>query len=214
MKTKILIADDHALIRRGISALLRNHDREIEIFEAENGIQAIIKAGQILPDIILMDHHMPKLDGVKAAEAIRKDFPSVKMILVSMDMSEEVISNALEAGMSGIVPKDSSENELMNAIRDVSNGKVHLHTSILNIAKNKKNRKKGLTAFHGKILTTREMEILQLIMQGNTSVKISKILGISERTVEHHRHSIMKKSHTQTVAELIKFAIKHNFSSN
>jgi DNA-binding NarL/FixJ family response regulator len=106
MKVKILVADDHALIRKGVISVLTRHDPEWEVFEAENGIQAIMVASDVKPDIILMDYMMPKLDGMNASIAIRKEVPGAKIILVSMDMSEDLIINMINAGViHGYCPK-------------------------------------------------------------------------------------------------------------
>jgi len=211
MKVKILVADDHALIRKGVKAILTNHDPEWEVFEAENGIQAILKAGEIKPDIILMDYMMPKLDGIHASIAIRKDLPDAKIIMVSMDMSDEVIINMINAGVMGIVPKESPADELLTAIEEVNEGKHHMKGRIVELADQqtldrKMNRKRPKT-YQNTIFSTREKEILTSLVQGLSAQKIANQLSISKRTVETHKANIFKKSNSHSTASLIRYAI-------
>jgi DNA-binding NarL/FixJ family response regulator len=211
MKVKILVADDHALIRKGIISILTNHDPEWEVFEAENGIQAILKAGEIRPDVILMDYMMPKLDGVSASIAIRKDLPGSKIILVSMDMSEELIINMINAGVMGIVPKDSPADELFTAIEEVNEGKHHMTGKIVELADqhalDQNNKRKKPKSYFNTIFSQREKEILAFIVQGLSAQKIATKLFITRRTVETHKANIFKKSNTHSTAALIRYAI-------
>jgi DNA-binding NarL/FixJ family response regulator len=130
---KILIVDDHALIRKGIMAILKNYASSWELLEAEDGVKAILKAQEANPDIILLDYHMPKLDGVKAATIIKKASPESKIIIVSMDMNPEMIIEMIHAGVAGIVSKQSSDDELILAIDTVKNGKRHLSEHVSEI---------------------------------------------------------------------------------
>src|ERR1035437_7909128 len=134
MKTRILLADDHSLLRKGLASILKHHNSEWEWFEAIDGEDAIKKAGLLRPDLILMDHIMPVLDGVQATIEIRRKFPEIKIIMVSMDVTEEVIIQAMVAGVKGFIPKDSPESELLAAIHEVLRGKYHLTGRILEIA--------------------------------------------------------------------------------
>jgi two-component system, NarL family, response regulator NreC len=211
MKVKILVADDHALIRKGVISILTNHDPEWEVFEAENGIQAILKAGEIKPDIILMDYLMPKLDGVNASLAIRKDTPGAKIIMVTMDMSEERIISMINAGVMGIVPKDSPADELLNAIEEVNEGKHHMKGKIVDLAYQQTlhrnpDRKRPKT-YKNNIFSAREKEILASLVQGLSAQKIATKYSISKRTVETHKANIFKKSRSHSTASLIRYAI-------
>lgn len=211
MKVKILVADDHALIRKGLKAILTNHDPEWEVFEAENGIQAILKAGEIRPDIILMDYLMPKLDGVHASIAIRKDLPDAKIIMVSMDMSEEFIINTINAGVMGIVPKESTADELLSAIEEVNQGKYHMKGKIVEIANqqilDRNIKRKRPKNYQNNVFTSREKEILASLVQGMSAQKIADKLSITRRTVETHKANIFKKSKLHSTASLIRYAI-------
>jgi DNA-binding NarL/FixJ family response regulator len=211
MKVKILVADDHALIRKGVKAVLTSHDPEWEVFEAENGIQAILKAGEVSPDIILMDYMMPKLDGIHASIAIRKEFPEIKIIMISMDMSEEVIINMINAGVMGILPKESPAEELLAAIEEVNEGKHHMKGKIVELADRQsldrnQNRKRP-KAYKNKIFSAREKEVLVLLVRGMSAQKIATRLSITRRTVETHKANIFKKSNSHSTAALIRYAI-------
>jgi DNA-binding NarL/FixJ family response regulator len=211
MKVKILVADDHALIRKGIISILTQHDPDWEVFEAENGIQAILKAGEIKPDIILMDYLMPKLDGVNASIAIRKDSPDAKIIMVTMDMSEERIISMIDAGVMGIVPKESPADELLSAIREVNEGKHHLKGKTAELAEmqtfDRKSKRKHPKTYKNNIFSAREKEILTALVQGLSAQKIATKFSISKRTVETHKSNIFRKSKSHSTAALIRYAI-------
>jgi len=209
---KILIVDDHALIRKGIKALLQNHNSSWDLYEAEDGVRAILKAEEIDPDIILLDYHMPKLDGAKAATIIMKASPQTKIIIVSMDVNPEMIIEIIHAGVAGIVSKQSADDELILAIDNVKNGKRHLSEHVSEIIsqnfldKKKRNRKYRHTK--NKLLTDRETEILKYIVKGLSSQTIAKALSISSRTVSNHKASMFRKCNVNSTLELVRFATK------
>jgi two-component system, NarL family, response regulator NreC len=209
---KILVVDDHALIRKGIMALLKNHNSDWDLHEAEDGVKAILKAEEIDPDIILLDYHMPKLDGAKAANIIMKALPRTKIIIVTMDVSPEMVIEIIHAGVAGIVSKQSPEDELILAIDTVKNGKRHLsmHASEIVsqnfLTKKKRNRKYRHT--RNKLLTDRETEILKYIVKGLSCPAIAKVLSISQRTVSNHKASMFRKCQVKSTIELVRFAIK------
>ena len=215
---KILIVDDHALLRNGLSAILKSHNPEWELHEAEDGVKAIVKAQEVNPDIILLDHHMPKLDGVKAANIIGKDRPESKIIMVSMDMSQETVIEMINAGVAGIVSKNSYEHELLQAIDKVQNGKRHLSESASQVVTSsiieKKKSKKHSRNTKSKLLTDREMEILRLIVKGSSTPTIGQILAISTRTVSNHKASIFRKCRVKSTVELVRFAIRMKMISS
>jgi DNA-binding NarL/FixJ family response regulator len=212
MPIKILVVDDHALTRRGIMALLKDHDPTWQLEEAEDGIMAAIKAGNQKPDIILLDYHMPKLNGGKAATLIRKASPGSRLILVTMEMSPEVMIDTINAGVVGIVSKHSGENELISAIDHVQNGKNHFPEGVSEIVamddleKQKRIKKSRHTT--SKLLTDRENEVFQFVIKGLPASSIARILSISIRTVTNHKANIFKKCKVSSTPELIRFAIK------
>lgn len=214
MALTFLVVDDHTLIRKGIASILKKHDPSWEVFEAENGIQAIFKASEIRPDIILMDYLMPKLDGVQAAIAIRRELPDSKIIMVSMDLSEDVVIRTIHAGVAGFVPKDSSDQELLSAITAVHKGNLHIPVNVFEMAsgvlvKSRVKRSDSGLIDH-MLFTARETEILKLLTQGYSSGRIAAHLSISRRTVESHRANIFKKCKVHSISSLIRWAIKNN----
>ena len=210
MKARILLADDHSLLRKGLASILKHHNSEWELFEATDGEDAIKKAGLLRPDLILMDHIMPVLDGVQATIEIRRKFPEIKIIMVSMDVTEEVIIQAMVAGVKGFIPKDSPEPELLAAIHEVLRGKYHLTGRILEIAQRQSEIRKHPPNTPDRIFSRRETDVLRLVVEGLTSIEIAEKLNISKRTVDHHRSNLLAKSGTNTQAALIRFALKTN----
>ena len=212
LSIKILVVDDHALIRSGIIALLKKYSPGWEFYEAEDGVRAIAKAQEVNPDIILLDYHMPKLDGVKAANIIKEARPESKIIMVSMDMSPEIIIEMIGAGVSKIVSKNSNENELLQAIDKMKNGKRHLSETASEILTQDlleyKKRKRYSRNTKNNLLTDREMEILNYVVKGATSPTIGRILSISTRTVTNHKSTIFRKCKVKSTIELVRFAIK------
>jgi DNA-binding NarL/FixJ family response regulator len=217
MPVKILLVDDHQLLRQGLLAILKNHNSKWELHEAENGIQAILKADEVEPDIILMDYLMPKLDGIRATTVIKKSLPDVKIIMVSMDMSPEVIIQTIQAGVLGIVSKNSSEKELLNAIDMVKNGKQHLSGFVSDIATeqgfNRRNKKGKPAPARINFLTKREKEVLKQLLKGLSTKTIADEMAISARTVDNHKANIFRKCHIHSTNELMRFALKANIVS-
>ena len=209
---KILIVDDHALIRKGIMALLKNHNSSWDLYEAEDGVKAVVKAAEIDPDIILLDYHMPKLDGAKAATIIMKASPQTKIIIVSMDVSPEMIMEIIHAGVVGIVSKQSTEDELILAIDAVKNGKRHLSAHASEIVNQnfleKKPSKRQSRHTRNELLTDRETEILKYIVKGFSTSIIAKTLSISSRTVDNHKASMFKKCKVNSIIGLVQYAAK------
>jgi DNA-binding NarL/FixJ family response regulator len=214
MKARILLVDDHSLLRSGLAAILKNHTSEWELFEATDGEDSIKKASLLHPDLILMDYSMPRLDGVQAAAEIKRKFPEIKIIMVSMELTEEVVIQAMVAGVKGFIPKDSPEPELLAAIHEVLRGRYHLTGRILEIAHKQSEVRKRPSDSLIRIFSRRETDVLRLVVEGMTSVEIAAKLNISKRTVDHHRSNLLAKSGTNTQAALIRFALKTNSVEN
>jgi DNA-binding NarL/FixJ family response regulator len=214
---KILIVDDHALIRRGIMSILRNHDPGWELYEAEDGVKAIHKVRQIDPDIILLDYHMPRLNGGKAASMIKKACPNSKIIIVSMDASPEMVIEMIHAGVAGIISKQSPEDELIEAIDTVKNGKRHLSRQASEIVTKELLEKEKYPRLSkhskSKIFTDREAEILAYIVKGLSCQEIAVALSISSRTVANHKANMFKKCSVNSTLELARFALKTKITS-
>jgi two-component system, NarL family, response regulator NreC len=213
MLAKVLIVDDHALLRKGVHSIISHHHPEWEVYEAENGIQSILKAKDLKPDLVLMDYHMPKLDGISAATAIHRDYPKAKIIMVSMDVGEDEVAHMLKAGVMGIVHKESPEEELLTAIHEVNGGQYYMKGKIGSIAYQYRVKvlKKGRSAVKSddRILTPREKEIVQFLMKGLTRAEIAEKLSLSKRTIETHISRMFKKTNTHSVYSLIRHIMKN-----
>lgn len=195
---KIMIADDHDLVRAGFRALLEKVGLVREISEAGNGLEAIQKAKLFQPDIILMDISMPELNGLETTEIIHKQFPEINIIILSMYAEEDYVHKALEVGSRGYLLKDASSEELEEAIQIVSKGNVYLCPRLGELTETKTNQD----------LTIRQREILQLIAEGKNAKEIGRILNISSKTVDAHRYNIMARLNINDLASLVRYAIR------
>ncbi|MFC2102254.1 response regulator [Bacteroidota bacterium] len=213
---RILIVDDHALIRKGIKALIISYNPTWEVHEAINGIQAVIQAPKILPDIVLMDYSMPKLNGHKAACQLLKDYPEIKVIMISGFISSENIQALLNSGIMGIVSKTAGTEEILEAIYDVMKGKQHLLVeSSINIPDEEVVPVKsdnGASKPKQRLFTPRELEVLRLFVSGYTPDMIKQQLAISASTLNNHKASIFKKCNIHSLAELLRYAYKNNLT--
>ncbi|MBI4824623.1 MAG: response regulator transcription factor [Nitrospirae bacterium] len=206
-KTKIIIADDHSLVREGIIALLKLYDDVEVIGEAESGKEAVEKADTLKPDIILMDIAMPGLGGMEATLEIKKRHPDIKILVLSQYDDKEYVSRFLKAGVSGYILKRAVGSDLITAIRAVAKGQSYLHPSIAQevIEGYVGKHKEAVDPYE--LLTDREKQVLKLIAEGYTHKEIASTLGISDKTVIAHQTNISEKLDLHTKAELIKFAI-------
>jgi DNA-binding NarL/FixJ family response regulator len=208
----ILIVDDHSIVREGLRSLLSAVHPDWKIFEAENGVQAILAASRIKPDLILMDHLMPKLDGIKAASVITRDLPATKIIMVTMSNKEEFLRGATDAGVKHFIPKNAPYSEILETITkfiaDISQVRSK-NQDKPSLTKNKKRKEKTDMHSLSLLFTDRELEVTGLILKGYPTKKISEYLGISKRTVEGHRFKIMKKCHVHSFPELLHFVVSN-----
>lgn len=210
---KVIIADDHSLVRDGISAIIKNSPNcsDIKIIaEAENGLDAIEKVKTTHPDIVLMDINMPKLGGYEATIEIKKINPSVKIIVLTQYEDKEYIIRFLKIGANGYIPKKAIGEELIAAIRAVHRGETYLHPSIAGQVVDGLFKKKDWVNEQNTYdkLTDREKQILKLIAEGYTHKEIANMLNISVKTVIAHQSNISEKLDLHTKFDLIKFAIK------
>jgi two-component system, NarL family, response regulator NreC len=211
MSIRILIADDHKIVRDGLSGLIRTQkDMEI-IGEADNGMTAVKLASNVSPDIVIMDVSMPDLNGIEATRKIKSAVPDAKVIALSMHSDRRFVLGMLEAGVKGYVIKDSAFAELAGAIRAVSANKSYLSPGITDIVVNAYARNGEVKG--NALLSNREREILQLLAEGRSVKKISELIHISIKTVETHRRNIMVKLDIKTAADLIRYALKEGYST-
>ena len=206
-KIRLLVADDHAIMRDGIRALVSLHE-DIEIVgEAATGQEAIAKAQELMPDVIIMDIAMPGLDGLEATRRILKGNPKAKVLVLSQYDDKEYIISAIKAGSTGYVPKRALGSELVSAIRAVYHGGSFLYPSAAT-ALIQDYRLQALEGDSYDQLTPREREVLKLIAEGHTSREIAEMLFISLKTVMGHRAKIMEKLGLHNRTELIKYAMR------
>ena len=205
-KIRVLLVDDHAIMRDGIRALLGLHD-DIEIVgEASEGKEAIEKVQQLVPDVVVMDIAMPGMDGLEATRRIRKKSPEVKVLVLTQHDNREYILSAIKAGVAGYVPKRALGSDLVSAIRTVYKGDSFLYPSAAAALIDSYLHQAEEEPYDR--LTAREREILKLIAEGHTSREIAGILFISLKTVLGHRTKIMEKLDLHNRTELIKYAMR------
>jgi DNA-binding NarL/FixJ family response regulator len=208
-KIRVLLADDHTILRDGIRSLLEDQ-QDIEVIgEAEDGQTAVKMATQLDPDIVIMDIAMPLLNGLEATRHIRRDSPQVKVLILTMHENEEYIRQVLAAGAFGYVLKDAAARDLLGAIRAVYNGESVLSPAITRLVIEDYLRwgdMQPVDASNG--LTSREREVLQLIAEGYTNKEIAEILCLSIKTIQSHRTNLMGKLDLHDRGELIKYAIQ------
>jgi DNA-binding NarL/FixJ family response regulator len=211
-KIKILVVDDHAILRDGIRALLSLHD-DIEIVgEASEGKEALEKFQELMPDVILMDLAMPGMDGLEATRRITKRNPGAKVLVLTQHDSKEYVLSAIKAGAAGYVPKRALGSELVSAIRTVYRGDSFLYPSAA-AALIRDYLEQGEKEDPYDRLTEREREILKLIADGHTSREIAKMLFISLKTVLGHRTKIMEKLDIHNRTDLLKYAMRKGLVS-
>ena len=211
-KIKILLIDDHALIRDGICAMLKDEE-EIEIVgEAKNGQQGIEKIMELQPHVAIMDIMMPVMDGLEAAKMITEKDLNTYVIFLSMEVTEKSIDEAIKAGASGYLPKDSKKEVLVEAIKAVNEGRTYFSKQISDVIFDKfykKSIKGQKVQVSNNQITKREVEVLRLIATGLSNSQIAEELFISIRTVDAHRNHIMQKIDARSTADLVKYAIKN-----
>lgn len=208
---RILVADDHTVIRRGIVGLLNAQVDMTVVAEAGSGREAIAQAQATTPDVVLLDVAMPELSGLGATRTIKADVPSAAVLILTMHDREDYLFQALRAGASGYVLKGADTEDLLTAVRAVARGGVYLYPQVAKglLSDYLRRVRSGEDAAHGYDgLTDREREILQLIAEGKTAAHIAEDLHISTHTVRTHRDSIMSKLDLHDRAALIRYAVR------
>jgi len=209
-KVKILIADDHELIRRGMREVLRTERNVIVVGEAMTGLEVLEQVEKLQPDVVIMDLAMPELDGVEATRRIRAISPSTTVLIVSMHDSHAMIRQALDAGAQGYVLKTDLSFNLKAGLREVLSGRSYLsHNVTERLANEYLQQSEPRRDFSTLGLTDRELEIARLLSVGKSSKQIGAELGVSVRTVETHRANIMRKLNVHSVTELLHYALAH-----
>ncbi len=213
-KTRILIADDHDVVRSGLKALLRTSPDFAIVGEAADGEEAVRRAGDLLPDIVMMDISMPRLDGIGATRLIKQHHPSIHVIILSVYEEEEYVYQILHAGASGYVLKNAGKREIFDAIRAVRDGERFFSPGVSRLIidgflkraeEQDRNEKNAAPESTG--LTRRETEVLKYIAMGHTNRQIAETLFLSFRTVNTHRANLMQKLDIHDTAGLVRHAI-------
>jgi DNA-binding NarL/FixJ family response regulator len=205
---RVLIADDHTLVRAGIRALLQGLDGVEVIAEAGDGLEAMALAEEHRPDVLVTDIAMPHVSGLELAARVARELPPTRVIILSMHANEEYASRALQAGAAGYLLKDSGLAELELAVRAVAGGETYLSPAVSkHVIADYLKRTSGAPPDSGP-LTPRQRQVLRLIAEGKTTKAIARILGVSVKTVETHRVQLMDRLDIHDVASLVRYAIR------
>jgi DNA-binding NarL/FixJ family response regulator len=211
-KIRVLIADDHEVVRDGLKHVLGNQTDIEVVGEAEDGFDAVKKVKAIKPDVVLLDISMPRLNGIEAVQLIRESVPKSKIIVLSMHKKEPYVHKLLSGGVLGYVLKASPSTELISAIRAVSRGEYYLSPAISQEVVSGYVEKWGVKSakLNKDVLSDRENQVLRLTVDGNSINQTAEILSLSPKTVERHRANIMKKLKINNIVEMMKYAIEFN----
>lgn len=211
-KIKVLLVDDHPVVRKGLHSCLANRENIKVVGEASEGREAIQKVKELEPDIVLMDLNMPGMDGLTVTETVRKDSPQTKVLVLSMHSNREYVLRIVKAGARGYVLKDTPPDELVKAIETVYGGDAFFSPAVARIALNQYVSESDQSDPLSR-LSDREREVLVHIAEGLSNKEIAQMLGIGVRTIETHRERVMRKLDIHSVAGLTKFAIAHGLIS-
>lgn len=213
MAIKVLLADDHIIVREGLRSLLEKDTGVSVICVAQDGREAVQAARDLQPDVVVMDIGMPGLNGIEATRCIMAENDNVRVLVLSMHSARRYVLEALSAGAKGFILKDCASEELGRAIRIVASEGTYLSPKIADIiVKDFMNNVSPATTDSVSLLSNREREVLQLIAEGHNTKEIAFLLGVSVKTVETHRQQIMKKLDLQSVAALTRFAIREGLT--
>jgi DNA-binding NarL/FixJ family response regulator len=211
MTIRVLLADDHAIIRDGLRALLQSI-ADIEVVDAVgNGRTAVQRAIDLKPDVVIMDIAMPDLNGIEAVRMLRDKLPSARVVMLSMHADSEHVYRALNAGATGYLLKESAGDEVVSAIRAVRTGQRYLSRALESLERRSEVRASRVSPLDS--LSARERQVLQLVVEGRSSTEIARMIHLSPKSVDTYRSRLMKKLGVADVPALVKFAIQHGLTS-
>lgn len=214
MATRVLLVDDHEIVRFGLSSLLEKHCEYDIVGQAEDGLEAVQLAQTLAPDVIVMDVNMPNMNGIEATRTIKKQSPDTRIIVLSMHKRTQYVLDMLEAGANAYVLKTKAIQQLIPAIEAVCAGDVYLSPKVATVvAQALVSKDQGREPNNASELTARERQVLQLLAEGKSSKQIGTVLKVSEATIVKHRQNIMEKLNLHSVAELTKYAIQQGITS-
>ncbi|MBN1830365.1 MAG: response regulator transcription factor [Deltaproteobacteria bacterium] len=213
MTTRVLIADDHKIVREGLMSILEKEPGIDVVAMADNGKTALQLAGELRPDVAVIDIAMPEMNGIEAIRRISGQNPEIRILALSMHSARRFVVEALSAGAKGYILKDCASDELVRAIRVVAGGETYLSPKITGIiVRDYVKRLPESQSLPSSLLSNREREVLQLIAEGQGTKEVAFALGVSVKTVETHRQQIMKKLNLHNVAELTRYAIREGIT--
>jgi len=210
--TKVLLADDHRMVRQGLRAMLERIAGLEVVGEADDGQEAVKLAHRLIPDVVVMDVAMPKLNGIEATRRLRQELPKIKVVALSMHQDRQFVMGMLKAGASGYLLKDSAFRELSTALGEVMAGRTYLCPEVAQVVVGEMHQPQSPGDQPLAQLTSREREILQLIAEAKASKEIAEMLNISIKTVYTHRRNIMEKMQAKNLAELTRLALRHGLT--
>lgn len=210
-KLRIVVADDHALMRRGICDLLKSEPGWEIVAEASNGREAVAAVDKTKPDVLVIDLAMPELNGLTATREILRSFPRVEVVLLTMHNTDQAIREVLESGARGYVLKSDAEQDLVTAVKAVALGKPFFTPNVAEVVLKGYLGRNDRTApaEHLSGLTTRERQIVQLVAEGNGNKDVASALQLSVKTVEAHRSNINRKLSIRSTTELVRYAVRN-----
>lgn len=211
-KLRVILADDHTILRDGVRALLANEPDIDVVGEASDGYEVLEQASRLAPDVVVMDMVMPRMDGLAATREVKRRHPEIRILILSMYDDDEYVQQVIKAGASGYVLKRAAADDLVRAIREVHAGASFLHPPIAAKLIQDYVRRLGAEEAPRRApdaLTTREGEVLKLIAEGHTNQEVARALSVSRKTIESHRANIMRKLGLHDVTELVKYAIRN-----
>jgi len=215
MGIRILLADNHGILRQGIQALIEKHSDMEVVGQANNGLTAVEMTRKLRPDVVLMDVTMPELNGIEATRRIRKELPEVKVLALSIHARREFVLDMINAGISGYLLKECVLDDLIQAINTVVAGQSYLSPRITRIVLEgiAESNAFAMRDRHCEALTPRDRQVLQLLTEGKSAKQIASQLALSVKTVEANRRQIMEKTDSNNLADLTKYAIRQGLTT-